>query len=381
MHVALNGWFWDQPFTGSGQYTRQLVIALRRLDPSLMLTLIVPATMQPEGVPDGVQVVPVRLAFGGNPAKVWFEQRGYPAAVARTGAEIAHIPYWGPPLSSPKAKLIATIHDVVPLAIPAYQGGLGARLYTSLVTAASRGVAHIITDSEFSKEEIVARIGGIAPEFVTSIPLACVPEMHPRMGAERDPATRERYALPDDYALYLGGFDVRKNLLALIAAWTFVKAAVGDDYRLVMAGKPPAKWGTARFPDLPAEVKKLELDDVIRFIGPVAEADKPGVYRMARASIFPTLYEGFGLGPLESMACGTPVVAADATSIPELVGDAGYLVDPLDSRLMAGAIVGTLIKDELHNRLANEGLARATNFNWMKTAAATLEIYKRVANL
>lgn len=323
----------------------------------------------------------VRLPIGGKLGKIWFEQSGYPNAVKRSGAALSHIPYWGPPLSSPDARLIITIHDVIPLAMPVYQGGLGARLYTSLVTAASKGAAHIITDSQFSKDEINARITGIPLDMITAIPLAVAPEMHPRMGKERDEQIREKYGLPTDYALYFGGFDVRKNLLALIAAWTFVKAAVGDDYTLVLAGKPPAQWGTARFPDLPAEIRKLGLEDVIKFTGAVDEADKPGLYRMARVSVFPMLYEGFGLPPLESMACGTPVVGADATAIPELVADAAYLVDPMDSRQMAGAITGVLVKDSLHDHLSNQGLARATNFSWIITAAATLEVYRKVAAL
>lgn len=381
MHVAINGWFWEQLYTGSGQYTRQLVIALRKVDPGLKLSLILPADVQPTEVPAGVDVIPVKLAIGGKPGKIWFEQQGFPAAARKAGATISHVPYWGPPLSSPDSRLILTIHDVIPLAMPVYQGGMGARLYTSMVTAGARGAAHILTDSEFSKEEIVARINGIAPEMVTAIPLAVAPEFHPRMGSERDPEIRAKYELPESYALYLGGFDVRKNLLALIAAWTYVKTAVGTDYTLVLAGKPPAQWGTPRFPDLPTEIKKLELDDVIKFIGAVDEADKPGVYRMARTSIFPSLYEGFGLPPLESMASGTPVVGSDATCIPEVMGDAGYLVNPLDSRLLGGAITGMLVKDELHARLSNLGLARATNFSWIKTATATREVYQKVAAL
>lgn len=379
MRVALNGWFWDQPYAGSGQYLRQLLPALLQADPSLHLSLIIPAHITPEDVPDAVDVIPVRMPIRGKVGKILFEQNGYPAAVRKTGAEIAHVPYWGPPLSSP-ARLVVTVHDVIPLSMPIYQGGIGARLYTSMVTAGAKGAAHLITDSEFSREEIVAWIDGFPPEYVTSIPLAAAPEMHPRIGKERDEAIRARYNLPESYTLYLGSFDVRKNLKALIAAYTYVKlSAVGDEYPLILAGKPPAEWGTDRFPDLPAEIKRLELEDVIRFVGAVDEADKPGVYRMARLSVFPSRYEGFGLGPLESMACGTPVIAADASSIPEVVGEAAYLVDPFDSRKMAGAIISVLIQDQLHENLRNQGLARATNFSWYKTAAATVEVYREVA--
>ncbi len=378
MHVALNGWFWEQPYAGSGQYLRQLLPALLQVDPSLRLSLIVPAHITPDHVPDSVDVISVRMPLKDKIGKIWFEQSGYPNAVRKSGAEIAHVPYWGPPLSA-SARLIITVHDVIPLSMPIYQGGIGARLYTSLVVAGAKGAAHLITDSEFSRDEIITWIDGFPPEYVTSIPLAAAPEMHPRIGKEHDEAIRTRYHLPESYALYLGSFDVRKNLMALIAAYTYVKTAVGDQFPLVLAGKPPAQWGTDRFPDLPAEIKRLELEDVIQFVGAIDEADKPGVYRMAQVSIFPTRYEGFGLGPLESMACGTPVVAADASSIPEVVGDAAYLVDPLDARKMAGAIIAVLIQDNLHANLSNQGLARATNFSWYKTASATVDVYREVA--
>src|SRR5690606_4013872 len=114
MHIAFNGWFWDQPNTGSGQYLRNLLVQLRRVGPDHRLTLIVPAhTGDTKQVPQGIDVVRVN-AGGGNLGKVMFEQRGYPAAVKRLNADIAHVPYWGPPLSS-SARLVTSILDVIPL--------------------------------------------------------------------------------------------------------------------------------------------------------------------------------------------------------------------------------------------------------------------------
>jgi glycosyltransferase involved in cell wall biosynthesis len=198
------------------------------------------------------------------------------------------------------------------------------------------------------------------------------------LGAERDTEIRVKYALPEAYALYLGGFDVRKNVRALIAAYTYVGPSVGEEYPLVLVGKPPEQWGTPRFPDLKAEIAaRPELGQWIRWIGPVDEADKPSVYRMARAFCFPSRYEGFGFGPLEAMACGTPVIAANASSVPELVGEAAYLVDPDDSRALGGAIIAVMIQDDLRESLRNLGLARATAFSWARTARETLAVYQQ----
>jgi glycosyltransferase involved in cell wall biosynthesis len=378
MHIAYNAWFWDQLYTGSGQYLRQLVKALRQLEPGLKISLVMPHWIAaPDEVPPGVDVIPIKVTNSSLIGKVWFEQRLYPAAAGRLGADIAHVPYWGAPLTSP-APLVVTVHDVIPLSMPVYRGGIGARLYFSLARATARGAGRVITDSEFSRQEIVKLIGCPA-ERVTSILLAVGPELHPRLGAERDSEIRQKYDLPERYALYLGSFEVRKNLRALLAAYTYVGSAVGEEYPLVLAGKAPGNWGSPRFPDLRAEIaEKPELAQYIRWIGPVDEADKPGIYRMARVFAFPSRYEGFGLGPLEAMACGTPVVAADASSVPEVVGESAYLVDPDDSRAMGAALISVLIQDDLHDSLRNAGLARASNFSWERTARETLQVYERV---
>lgn len=376
-HIAFNAWFWDQPYTGSGQYLRQLVAALHQLDSSLRLTLIVPThNTQPNSVPSGVDVIPASVPLRGQMGKLLFEQNAFPAAAAQVGADIAHVPYWAAPLRSPM-RLIVTIHDVIPLSMPVYQGGLAARLYFSLVTATANGAGWVITDSEFSRQEIAQRIG-IPLDRITAIPLAHSPECHPRLGSERDGEIRQRYALPEDYTLYMGSFDIRKNVEELLAAYTYVGPSVGDEHLLVLAGRQPSQWGTARFPDLPAMIHEYGIEAYVRWIGAPEERDKPAIYRMARTFVYPSRHEGFGLQPLEAMACGTPVVAADASSIPEVVGDAAYLVSPDDARKLGGAILATLLQNDLHESLRNHGLARATNFSWQRTARETLAVYQRV---
>ena len=142
MHIAYNGWFWDQPNTGSGQYLRRLLHNLRRLAPDLGMTLVLPPHITtPDDLPPNVQTITTR-GSSGNWGKVWFEQHTFPQAVGQVGVDIAHVPYWGPPLSSP-ARLVTTILDVILLALPAYSQGFRARLYTSLVSAAARGSAQI----------------------------------------------------------------------------------------------------------------------------------------------------------------------------------------------------------------------------------------------
>jgi glycosyltransferase involved in cell wall biosynthesis len=378
MHIAFNGWFWDQPNTGSGQYVRHLLHGLRRVAPDLQMTLVLPPHLTtPDNLPQNVSIVPTS-GREGNLGKVLFEQRTFPQMVARVGADIAHVPYWGAPLSSP-ARLVTSILDVIPLVIPEYASGFLPRLYTSLVSTTARGSAHIITISDAAKADIVEHLG-IPEPMVTTTHLAADEVYHPRMGAEKDAAVREKYDLPDEFVLYYGGFDVRKQLNQLLLAYSYVAQAEGDRVPLVIAGREPM-WGTPMFPDMRAYAEQLELGDAVRWIGYVDEADKPSLLRLATVFVSPSSYEGFGLPVLEAMQSGTPTVANEVSSIPEIVGDGAYLVPSGNARKMAGAILALIGQESLRTALITQGLAQATKFSWRKTARETLAVYERVMAL
>lgn len=368
MRVAINAWFWDQPNTGSGQYLRNLLPALLDLAPDLQATLVAPRPLA--GVPERVSVRVRAPRIGGHPGKAWFEQRAFPAACA--DADLIHVPYWAPPLGAP-APFVVTVHDVIPLALKAYRGGPLARAYTALVSAATRGAAVVLTDSDAARADILARLG-VPGARVRTVYLAAGPGFTAERDPAREQAVRAKYDLPETYVLYLGGFDVRKNLEALLVAYSYVQKGVGDDAPLLLAGKE-LEGASARFPPLRRHIRALGLDDCVRFIGWVDEADKPALLRMARSFVFPSLYEGFGLPPLEAMACGTPVIAMDASAMPEVVGGAGFLIAPEDSRALAGAILATITQDDLHEKLRAEGLAQAAGFSWTRTARQTLDAY------
>ncbi len=375
MHVAFNGWFWDQPNTGSGQYIRRLLPHLRRVAPEVEMTLVLPARITaPEDVPERVTVVHAGGA-GGSIGKVLFEQRAYPQVVGRVGADIAHVPYWGPPLSSP-ARLVTSVLDVIPLVFPEYSAGFKGRLYTALVSTAARGSAHIITLSHASRLDIIEHLQ-IPDEQITPIYLAPDDIYHPRMGRERDPEVKARYNLPDEYVFYISGFDVRKQLNQLLLAYTYLKQ---ENVPLVIAGREP-QWGTPMFPDMRKYADELGISDLIQWIGYVDESDKPSLYRMARVYATPTRYEGFGLPLIEAMACGTPVVANEVSCIPEIVGDGAFLVEPGSAREMGAAILSLLYQEPLRATQINNGLAQATKYSWRKTAQHTLAVYEQVMRL
>lgn len=381
MHVAINGWFWDAQSTGSGQYLRHLAANLVKVAPALQLSLILPPHIpEPTGIPAGVNAVRTgkRLMRGntgiaGKAGKVIFEQRTFPRAAGRMQADIAHVPYWGPPLSCP-VKLVTTVLDVIPLQFPVYSRGALTSLYTSLVSAAARGSNHVITISETAKLDIEEYLQ-IPEDQISVTYLAHDSRFHPRLGSERDHDLRAKYDLPERFVLYLGGFDWRKQVNMLLLAYTYVAEADGDTFPLVIAGREPA-WDDALFPDLRAYSRKLGIDDYVRWIGFVDEADKPALYRLADVFAFPSLYEGFGLMALEALASGTPVVTSNALVFEEVLEDAVYMVD--NARQMAGAIIALLIQQPLRETMINQGLALASKYSWRKTAQETLAVYENV---
>lgn len=368
MKIAINAWFANMPTNGTGQYTYHLINALRDVAPHVTIELV-----HPRHVPSGVM---------GDLAKVRFEQFEFPNAAKRMGADIAFVPYWGPPLSC-AVPVVCTVHDVISLAMPAYRGKIQHRIYSSLARAAAANASAVITDSEFSKADILRLVMPVASQVappVTVVPLAAEARFTPAVPDADLERARERYNLPNSYVLYLGGLDMRKNIETLLQVYTWCGDSIGDEYPLVINALPGDRTIVADgSPTTLGEMlKTLELEDVVRLIGRVDEADKPALYAGARCFLFASVYEGFGLPPLEAMSCGVPIVGSTAASLPEVVGNAGMLVDALDARAMSGALIATCIEDDLHDRLAQRALMRAAQFSWQRTALETLTVFNQV---
>lgn len=377
MRVALNGWFLvHDAHTGTGQYLRALLNWLPQVAPHHEYVVVVPAQTGLTNL-SGLTLHHVPCGAS-NLEKVRFEQQLFPATCRELKVDLAHVPYWAPPLSSP-VPVIVTIHDVIPLVLPEYRGDWRVRLYTSLVSVAARGVAGVLADSAQSKQDILKHIG-VAEKKVRVVPLAADARYTPQNDWRADEAVRTKYNLPAEagsYVLYLGGFDVRKNVRALLSAWTWTAGPVGESYPLVLAGAQPKPDGQL-FEDYAALAEQLEITSTVRFIGPIAEADKPAIYRGAALFVYPSRYEGFGLPPLEAMACGVPVITTDAGSISEVVGEAAYLIDPQDTRKFGAGLITCLIEPSVSAHLRARGLDRAKKFSWARTARETVAAYEAI---
>jgi glycosyltransferase involved in cell wall biosynthesis len=383
MHVVVNGWFWDQPETGSGQYVRNCTGTLARLAPDVHITVIVPvdkshgpSRLAQDGLAAPCDLRRVNCDLG-DWGKLRFEQFTFPRMCRELRADLAHVPYWGSPLN-PGVPTVVSILDIIPLLLPDYRGGPLVRAYTGLVKASAQNATLVLTISESSRRDVVNHLG-IPKARVRVTYLAADARYTPRRDVVDEAALRQHHPdLPQGYVLYLGGLDARKNIETLLQVYTWAESTLGQDYPLVIAGTLPdgGRRHTGFFRDPRAIAKALDIEEVVRCIGPVAEEDKPALYRGASAFLYPTRYEGFGLPALEALACGVPVVGSNASSVPEIVGAGGMLVDPDDARAMAGSLIAVVTEHDLHEKLAQAALEQAARFSWEKCARETLLAYQ-----
>lgn len=363
-HVAVNGWFWGQLATGSGQYLHALAQHLPQIESNESYTLVLPKARFPKepstsfAIPDSWRSLWVTTPFdriNQNMAKVWFEQVAFPRACRQAKADLAFVPYWGSPGWQP-CRTAVTVHDLIPLVLPAYRGGVSQRLYTQLVGWTARRAAVVLTDSQSSRRDIIRHLH-IPEERVHAVLLAADEQYRPIVDSDELRRVREKYHLPERFILYLGGFDVRKNVPRLVRAYArFLRegdrasdlGGLGRPPRsdevpyLVIAGKLPAA-DTEFTPDPRRVVAEEGIVDQVQFTGWVDEADKPALYSLASAFVFPSLYEGFGLPVAEAAACGTPVLTSNRSSLPE-VDRAAFVVDPEDDAALAQGIAQILNK-------------------------------------
>ncbi|MCY3749710.1 MAG: glycosyltransferase family 1 protein [Chloroflexi bacterium] len=351
MRVAFNAYFRRLPDTGSGQYLGSLVQALRAGYPDIVIN----------------EHTPPRI-LSGHAGKVAWEQALWPW---RARGALGHAPYLAPPLLAPGT--VVTVHDLIPLAMPAYRAGRGQALYFWLVRAGLRRARTLIADSESTRSDL-ARLAGVSSGRVHVVPLGVDERFRPGDAATRSHA-RQRLGLPERFGLFLSTRDLRKNLGVVLAAWPEVWRTCR--LPLVVAGRSPRQASRVYvdwFADLDPSAK-----DWLHVYGPVDERDKPDLYRAADVFVFPSRYEGFGLDPLEAMASGVPVIAARATSLPEVVGDAGPLLPPDEPAAWSDAIAAMACDSAAATEMRERGLARAATFTWARTAERTHAVYRQAS--
>lgn len=379
--IALSGLLLDSPHSGTATYTRNLAPLLPGVAPDLTFRLYVRnSTDRLGGLPLHRMRTPFR-AFnrgrgpGARLDKLVWEIVSLPLAAALEGASLIHSLYFAAPIvaSSP---VVVTVHDVIPLVLPDYHRSRQSAAYSRLMTETVKRVAAIITVSEHSKRDIV-RMLSVPEDRVHVIYESAGGEFGRPGSPDEDDRVRSEYGLPPRFLLYLGGSERRKNLELLVRAWQRAAGTMRrHEVRLVLvASFPPPD---PLYPDVPGLIAALGLSEEILIVPRVAEADKPAVYRAALGFCFPSMYEGFGLTPLEAMAARVPVLAANASSVPEVTGSAAELLPPDDVDSWAEAMAALAGSEAWRRDLIDRGTERAAMFSWEKTAAETAAVYRAV---
>lgn len=364
MRVALDCRTVTSPKTGDRTYALNLSRALARVDEAndYFLYSAEPTTLTDVGSPRFQSIV-----LPASPAWTWTPW-AFPRDLRRRRADVAHVQYIIPP-AAPCA-VVTTIHDVAFRRCPELFPLKHRVLLNLLIPPAAHHAAAVITGSEATKRDLI-EFYDLPEEKVAVTPYAADDSYRPMDPAAARQAVRVRLGVPSPYILSVGVLQPRKNLPRLVRAYNRIAASF--PHRLVIVGKQG--WAGEELKKAVSEAPR-GLEPV--FTGYVADADLPVLYAGAEIFAYPSLYEGFGLPPLEAMACGAPVLTSAGSSLPEVVGDAAVSVDPHDERAIAQALEQLLCDADLRRRLSEAGLRRAAQFSWDRTARETIAVYERV---
>lgn len=305
-----------------------------------------------------------------SPARrlVW-EQTAFPSLVGRHGVDLLHGLHYTRPWRLPCASVV-TIHDMTFFLYPQLHT-LAKRLYfPRMIRMSVRQADVLISVSESTRRDAI-RLLDVPPEKIHTVMLGVSEEFRLISDQVELDRVRQAYKLPGSFVLFVGTIEPRKNLPALIRAYAGLPAEIAPP--LVIAGR--FGW---QYEAVLQQIAELGLKERVHFTGYVAAEDLPIVYNLASLFVYPSTYEGFGLPPLEALACGAPVITTRVSSMPEHIGDAGILVPPGDIVALTEAMHRVLANPALQKKLAYLGPAQAAQFTWKRTARETFRLYRQV---
>jgi alpha-1,3-rhamnosyl/mannosyltransferase len=372
--VGINGVALLSPLTGIGQYTLHLVRELQQMLP-MQPWLFYGSTWNREvrttplpGV-EGIKKFIKRAVPNPYMVARFLQQRQFSRGVRQHGIRLYHEPnFLAYRFNGPA---VVTVHDLSWIRHPETHPAERVSVMNKLMPRVVKDAAHIVVDSEFVRGEVLSHYG-VAPERVTTVLLGVAPSFRPMGAAECAPVLSAQGLRHGEYQLAVGTLEPRKNLATVIAAFSQLPQALRQRYPLVIVGMNG--WGMDRFPDA---LRQLISRGEVKLTGYVPQQDLPMLYAGARLFVYPSIYEGFGLPPLEAMACGVPVIVSRRASLPEVVGDAGILVEAMDDAHICRQMQSLLEDDARHGELSRAGLAQASRFTWRQCALETLAVYRK----
>jgi glycosyltransferase involved in cell wall biosynthesis len=371
MRIGLDGYPLVWPKTGVAHYTLELALELARLAPAHSFELIAPAAYPPE-VLEQINQAPNLRAVSVKTniiTRRWWAV-GLPRYLRRSPVDLFHGTNYEVPLRN-RERNVLTVHDLSVFSYPETHDRRIGRRARRRLPIMIRSAARIITPTEAVKGELVERFA-IDPDIVTVTPEAPRKIFQP-MTADETAAARRRLGISDDFILFVGTIEPRKNLGTLLMALIYLFRKTRHRSQLVIAG--PKGWLRDDFDELLDTAKRSKR---LRYLGYVGDDDLRALYSSCKAFVYPSLYEGFGLPPLEAMACGAPVIASQIDALIETLGGSAHFVDPADEHALAGAIVNLLERPDERERMSRSGLEHAARFSWAQTAKLTLRVYDRL---
>jgi len=374
LNVAINGIAMLSPLTGIGQYTYNLVRELQdmRLAPWMFYGTDWKQELRAAALPGMTTAKSAFKRLMPRPYVVqrFLLQQFFSRGAKRRQFDLYHEPnFMAYRFNGPT---VVTVHDLSWLRYPETQPAARVREMNRVMPQAMKSAAHVLVDSEFVKQEVMEYYG-LAEDRITTTLLGVATDFRP-LTAAQCAVVLDRYRLQHGrYILAVATLEPRKNLASLIAAFEHLPDTLRRRYPLVIAGM--RGWGDSVMSDA---LRKMIARGEVRLTGYVPQSDLPKLYAGARMFVYPSLYEGFGLPPLEAMASGVPVIVSNRASLPEVVGNAGILTEPLDDLRIVQHMRALIEDDALHGHLANAGRLRAKQFTWRRCAMETLAVYRRV---
>ncbi|MDD5355578.1 MAG: glycosyltransferase family 1 protein [Candidatus Omnitrophica bacterium] len=362
MHIVIDARMVGKEKFGIARYVSNLVKALAAIDSQNKYTVLVQNDVLSSSV-RAPNMVFKRCAIK------WLsleEQWRIPALLRELKPDIFHATSFVAPVMQP-CKTIITIHDLFQLIFPEHFGFIKHIYYRLVIGRAIKNAAHIIAVSESTKKDLIS-IFKVEPRKITVTYEAAEDNFRPITDRDVIDKFRREKRLSDNFMLYVGNHKKHKNITTLLKAFKIFKANDARNHYLVMSG--------GKDEGIVAMAQAAGILPWLVFVKVDNDNELSLLYNAAQLFVFPSLYEGFGLPPLEAMACGTPVITANVSSLPEVIGDAGLLIDPLSVSNLARAMGQVLSDRPLAEKMAEKGLARARSFSWVKCAEETKNIYE-----
>lgn len=313
----------------------------------------------------------VNICIASKRHRRFFEENYIPENIKNKGVDIYHVPQNGiglPPIKN--CVNITTIHDLIPYVMPETVGKGYLKRFIAQMPQIIQNSDMIITVSEFSKKDII-RIFDVEEDRIKVTPLAADSSFCPMDKDMAKEFIKENYGLEGDFILYLGGFSPRKNVKSILLAFSRLPSYIIEKYTVLILG--PSKDEHSYLMKLS---ESLNISERVCFTGYVLNEHLPYFYNASSLFVYPSLYEGFGLPPLEAMSCKIPVITSNVSSIPEVVGDAAVLINPFDTEELKDAMERLLEDEKLQAEFSEKGYIRSKEFTWEKTAANTLNVYE-----